>query len=83
MKIYRFSNGDNCPCCGQVITGKTPEELSEISVMIYGVASALHIADWILRPGEDAIDITPAELCLFCLAEEERAGQAAAPTEEG
>lgn len=71
MRIYRFRNGDTCPCCGQVITGKTPEELAEFSVVIYGVASALNIADWILRPGEDAIDITPAEIRQALTGEEE------------
>ena len=58
MKIYRFRNGDTCPCCGQVITGRTAEELAELSVVIYGVASALGLADWIFRPGADAIDIS-------------------------
>lgn len=62
MKIYRFHNGDTCPCCGQTISGKTPEELAEISVTIYGFASALGFADWIYRPGEDAIEITPEEI---------------------
>lgn len=62
MKIYRFKNGDKCPCCGNVLTGKTPEELDEISVQIYGFASALGLADWILHPGEDAIEITPWDL---------------------
>ena len=62
MKIYRFRNGDSCPCCGQVLSGKTPEELAEFSVVVYGFASALGIADWIYRPGEDAIDATPEDL---------------------
>lgn len=62
MKIYRFKNGDTCPCCGQALTGKTPEKLTEFSILIYGFASTLNIADWIYRPGEDAIEITPWEL---------------------
>lgn len=45
MKIYRFKNGDTCPCCGQVLTGKTQEELAEFSVLIYGFATVLGIAD--------------------------------------
>lgn len=61
MKIYRFKNGDACPCCGQPLTGKTPGELFEFSVQVYGLASALGLSDWILRPGEDAIDLTPEE----------------------
>lgn len=60
--IYRFKNGDTCPCCGQVITGRTPEELAELSVLIYGVATALGIADWVLRPGEDAIEISAEDI---------------------
>lgn len=62
MKIYRFRNGDTCPCCGQVLSGKAPEELAEFSVVVYGFACALGIADWIYRPGEDAIEVTPEEL---------------------
>ena len=62
MKIYRFQNGDTCPCCGQVLSGKTPEELAEFSVVVYGFACARGIADWIYRPGEDAIEVTPEEL---------------------
>lgn len=61
MKIYRFKNGDTCPCCGQALTGKTPEELAEFSILIYGFASTLNIADWIYRPGEDAIEIPTTE----------------------
>ena len=70
MRIYRFRNGDVCPCCGQTLTGKTPEELAEFSVLIYGVASAFHIADWLLRPGEDAIEITPEALRSYLSGEE-------------
>ena len=70
MKIYRFKNGDTCPCCGQVLTGKTPEELAEFSVLIYGVASAFHIADWLLRPGADAIEISQEQLQTYLSGEE-------------
>lgn len=62
MKIYRFHNGDTCPCCGQVLAGKTEEELAEFSVVVYGFASALGLADWIFRPGPDAIELGPEEL---------------------
>ena len=62
MRIYRYHNGDTCPCCGQVITGKTEEELTEFSVLIYGFAETLNLADWIRRPEKDAIEITPQEL---------------------
>lgn len=70
MKIYRFKNGDTCPCCGQVLTGKTAEELTEFSVLIYGFASVLHIADWICRPGEDAIEISQEQLQTYLTGEE-------------
>ncbi len=62
MKIYRFKNGDTCPCCGQALNGKTLEELTEFSLVVYGIGSGLGLADWILRPGEDAIEIEPEEL---------------------
>ena len=62
MKTYRFKNGDACPCCGQPLTGKSPGELFEFSVQVYGIASALGLPDWIIRPGEDAISLTPEEL---------------------
>lgn len=62
MKIYRYHNGDTCPCCGQVITGKTEEELAEFSVLIYGFASTLGLAEWLRKPEQDAIEITPWEL---------------------
>ncbi len=72
MRIYRFRNGDTCPCCGQTLTGKTPEELAELSVLIYGFASVLNIADWIYRPGEDAIEISPETLLAHLTGEEAR-----------
>lgn len=70
MKIYRFRNGDTCPCCAQSIPGKSPEELAEFSVLIYGVASALNIADWIYNPGENAIEISPEALRSYLSGEE-------------
>ena len=70
MKIYRFKNGDTCPCCGQVLTGKTQEELAEFSVLIYGFATVLGIADWLYRPGEDAIEISQEQLQTYLTGEE-------------
>lgn len=32
-KIRRYRNGDTCPCCGQVIQGKTEDELLKFSVL--------------------------------------------------
>lgn len=58
MKIYRFKNGDRCPCCGQVIWNKTPEELAEFSLTVYVIGYRLGWADWILHPGDDAIDVS-------------------------
>ena len=71
MRIYRFKNCDTCPCCGQVLTGKTPEELAEFSVLIYGFASVLHITDWIYRPGDDAIEISQEQLQTYLSGEED------------
>ena len=62
MRIYRYKNGDTCPCCGQAIAGKTPEELTEFSVIAYCYATANGLAEWILRPGDDAIEIAPEQI---------------------
>ena len=32
-KIKLYSNGDACPCCGQVIQGKTEDELLKFIVL--------------------------------------------------
>lgn len=62
MKIYRFKNGDRCPCCGQELQGKTPEELAEFSIIVYSIGSQLGLADWILRPGPNAIVISTEDM---------------------
>lgn len=62
MKIYRFKNGDRCPCCGQEIHGKTPDELAEFSIIVYSIGSQLGLADWILRPEADAIEVSTEDL---------------------
>ena len=62
MKIYRFKNGDRCPCCGQEIQGKTPDELAEFSLTVYAIGRQLGLADWILRPEADAIEISTEDL---------------------
>ena len=36
-KIKRYRNGDACPCCGQVIQGKTAEELDVLSVRLAAI----------------------------------------------
>ena len=36
-KIKRYRNGDTCPCCGQVIRGKTTEELDLLSVRLAAI----------------------------------------------
>ena len=36
-KIKRYRNGDTCPCCGQVIQGKTAEELDVLSVRLAAI----------------------------------------------
>ena len=62
MKIYRFKNGDACPCCGNPITGKTEEELEKLSILVFVAANWLGLADWILKPEADAIERSPEEL---------------------
>lgn len=62
MKIYRFKNGDACPCCGQTISGKSPEELEEFSTLVYAAGKWLGLADWIIRPEADAIEKSPEEM---------------------
>lgn len=62
MKIYRFHNGDLCPCCGQPLVGKTEEELEAFSVTVYRAGVWLGLADWIIRPEEDAIERSHEEL---------------------
>ena len=62
MKIYRFKNGDRCPCCGQEIQGKTPDELAEFSLTVYAIGRQLGLADWSLRPEADAIEISTEDL---------------------
>ena len=42
-KIKRFENGDTCPCCGQVIRGKTREDLDLFSVRIAAIGFALDL----------------------------------------
>lgn len=32
MKIYK--NGDRCPCCGQLIEGKSEEWLNDFSMLV-------------------------------------------------
>ncbi len=62
MKIYRFKNGDACPCCGSEIQGMTPAELEEISLAVHAIARLLDRDDWILRPEADAIEISTEDL---------------------
>lgn len=62
MKIYRFHNGDACPCCGQTISGKTEAELEEFSLLVFAAGTWLHLADWIIRPGADAIERSAEEM---------------------
>ena len=62
MKIYRFHNGDACPCCGQTIQGKTDAELEEFSLLVFAAGMWLHLADWIIRPEADAIEKSPEEM---------------------
>ena len=62
MKIYRFKNGDKCPCCGEPLSGKTGAELDELSVTVFRAGTWLGLEDWIIKPGEDAIELSHDEL---------------------
>ena len=50
MKIYK--NGDRCPCCGQLIEGKSEEWLNDFSMLVL----LLGLPDVCL--GESGIDVT-------------------------
>lgn len=50
MKIYK--NGDRCPCCGQLIEGKSEEWLNDFSMLVL----LLGLPD--VCPGESGIDVT-------------------------
>ena len=47
---------------GQEIQGKTPDELAEFSIIVYSIGSQLGLADWILRPGPDALVISTEDM---------------------
>lgn len=65
MKIYRFKNGNACPCCGQKISGKSAEELKDFSVTVYLAGTWLGMADWIIKPEADAIEMSHEELMRY------------------
>ena len=71
MKIYRFKNGDACPCCGEPLSGKTPAELDEFSVTVYRAGTWLGLADWIIKPEADAIEMSHEELMRYRQGEQE------------
>ena len=50
MKIYK--NGDRCPCCGQLIEGKSEEWLNDFSMLVL----LLGLPD--VCSGESGIDVT-------------------------
>jgi len=61
MKIKRYDNGDICPCCGQVIEGKTREALDLLSMRIAAIGFECELdsffpetaADWICCTRKD------------------------------
>ena len=61
-KIKRFENGDTCPCCGQVIRGKTREELDLFSVRIAALGFALDLDAMFPEIGGDFLMVTAQDL---------------------
>lgn len=52
MRIYK--NGDRCPCCGQLIEGKSEEWLNDFSISAFLIELCLYPF------GEDDLKFTPA-----------------------
>ena len=57
-KIKRFRNGDVCPCCGQVIRGKTPEQLDVFSVRVAAIGFAADLDPMFPEYGGDFLMVT-------------------------
>lgn len=53
MRIYK--NGDRCPCCGQLIEGKSEKWLNDFSILVL----LLDIPD--VCPGESGMNGTSAQ----------------------
>ena len=61
-KIKRFKNGDTCPCCGQVIEGKTPEQLDVFSVRIAALGFWADVDAMFPEIDGDSLMVTPNDL---------------------
>jgi len=62
MKIKRYQNGETCPCCGQVLEGKTREELDRFSVLAAAVGFESDLDPFFPETAEDWIYCTHEDL---------------------
>lgn len=61
-KIKRYNNGDTCPCCGQVIEGKTREWLDLFSVRVAAIGFALDLDAMFPENDGDFLMVTMADM---------------------
>lgn len=61
-KIKRYTNGDACPCCGQVIQNKTMAELERFSVLAAAVMMELDPGSLLTGYGEDPMEVHMSDL---------------------
>ena len=57
-KIKRYKNGDVCPCCGQVIEGKTREWLDLFSVRVAAIGFEADLDPFFAELGDDFLMVT-------------------------
>lgn len=57
-KIKRYRNGDTCPCCGQVIQGKTAEELAVLSVRLAAIGFEADLDPFFPELGGDYLEVS-------------------------
>lgn len=61
-KIKRYNNGDTCPCCGQVIEGKTREWLDLFSVRAAAIGFEADLDPFFPELGDDFLMVTGADM---------------------
>ena len=62
VKIKRYTNGDTCPCCGQVIRDKTAAELEHFSALAAAVMMELDPRSLLTGYGEDPMEVKLTDL---------------------
>lgn len=62
VKIKRYNNGDTCPCCGQVIEGKTREWLDLFSVRVAAIGLTLVLDAVFPENDGDFLMVTRADM---------------------